>query len=116
MKTNKKANKLVAGLALAGLGVMSVFLQPTQARLSPFSAAGDTYKAKCAVCHGADGSGKTPAGQKLSVHDLRAPEVKKKSDAELLTIVSNGKNKMPGYEKTLGKDACSQLVAYIRSL
>jgi cytochrome c6 len=76
-----------------------------------------TYKAKCASCHGADGSGNTPAGKGLKCRDLRSAEVQGQSDAQLLAIVTKGKGKkMPGFEKTLGADTCKALVAYVRSL
>ena len=73
------------------------------------------YKAKCVSCHGADGSGNTPMGKKLGVHDFRSGEVQKLTDAELTEIISKGKNKMPGYEKSLKADEIKGLVAHIRS-
>lgn len=72
-----------------------------------------TYKAKCALCHGADGKGK---GGALKTGDLAAAEVQKLSDAELTEIIANGKNKMPGYGKSLKPDQIKDLVAYVRSL
>lgn len=75
-----------------------------------------TFKAKCAACHGADGSGNTPAGKGLKARDLRSAEVQGQSDAQLLAIVTKGKGKMPAFEKTLGTDTCKALVAYVRSL
>jgi mono/diheme cytochrome c family protein len=74
------------------------------------------YKAKCASCHGADGSGNTPAGKKTGAKDFKAAEVKGQSDAALLNVILKGKNKMPGYEKSLGADQCKALAAYCRSL
>jgi mono/diheme cytochrome c family protein len=73
------------------------------------------YKAKCVACHAADGSG-TPVGIKLGAHDLRSADVQKMSEAELTEIISNGKNKMPAYAKTLKPDDVKGLVAFIRSL
>jgi len=35
------------------------------------------YKSKCAICHGADGKGKTPTGKALHVRDLGSPEVQR---------------------------------------
>jgi mono/diheme cytochrome c family protein len=87
--------------------------------LSLITQAGDSaslYKTKCVACHAADGSGNTPAGKKLAAHDLRSAEVQKMSDADLTEIIAKGKNKMPGYEKTLKPDDIKGLVAYIRSL
>jgi len=74
-----------------------------------------TYKAKCVACHAPDGSG-TEAGKKLGAHDLRSSEAQNLSDADLTQIVAKGKNKMPGYEKTLKADEIKGLVAYIRTL
>jgi mono/diheme cytochrome c family protein len=80
------------------------------------SAGADTFKAKCAVCHGPDGSGNTPMGQKMKVHDLRSPDVQKQTDEELTTIITNGKPPMPAYGKTLTSADIHQLVAFLRSI
>ena len=74
------------------------------------------YKAKCASCHGADGSGNTPAGKSLKVGDLRSPEVQKMSDADLIAITTNGKGKMPAYGGKLSADQIKQVVAAIRAM
>lgn len=74
------------------------------------------YKAKCASCHAADGSGNTPAGKTLKVRDLRSPEVQKMSDAELIAATTNGKGKMPAYGSKLSADQIKQLVATIRAM
>lgn len=74
------------------------------------------YKAKCQVCHGADGKGDTPAGQKLGVKDFHSPEVARMSDAELIEAIQKGKGKMPGYEGKLTPDQIKALVKYVRSL
>jgi mono/diheme cytochrome c family protein len=79
-------------------------------------AAEKTYKAKCMACHGTDGSGNTPAGKKLGAHDFRSPDITKMSDVELMEILSKGKNKMPGYEKSLKEFEIKDLVAYVREL
>lgn len=75
-----------------------------------------TYSAKCALCHAADGSGNTPKGKELKMKDLRSPEVQKMTDAEMYKVIAKGKKKMPGYEASLGKQACNELVAYMREL
>lgn len=74
------------------------------------------WKAKCSSCHAADGSGATPAGKKLAVHDMRSPAVQQMKDAELVEITAKGKNKMPAYEKKLTEQQIKDLVAYIRTL
>ena len=76
--------------------------------------AADLYKAKCAMCHGADGSGNTPMGKKLEIQDLRAETTRSQSDAQLMEILENGKGKMPGQKGRLSKDEIKQLVAHVR--
>jgi mono/diheme cytochrome c family protein len=74
------------------------------------------YQTKCGVCHGADGRGKTPAGQKLGVRDFHSPEVARESDPEMFEITKHGKNKMPKYDGKLTDDQIKGLIKYIRSL
>ncbi|HTC93201.1 MAG TPA: cytochrome c [Terriglobales bacterium] len=74
------------------------------------------YKTKCQACHGADGTGNTPAGKKLGVKDIHSPEVAKMSDTELFDITKKGKDKMPSYDKKLTDDQIKDLVKYLRSL
>jgi mono/diheme cytochrome c family protein len=76
----------------------------------------DLYRANCASCHGADGSGNTPAGKQLGVRDLRSGEVRGMSDAQLRNVIANGKGKMPGFGKKLGGDQINQLVARVRQM
>ena len=78
--------------------------------------AATTYKAKCAMCHGADGSGNTPAGKAMKARDFASPEVQSETDAELTDIVTNGKNKMPAYKGKLTDDQIKGLIAYVRDL
>lgn len=88
--------------------------------LTDFAAAQDTpealYKAKCAVCHAADGSGNTPAGKKMEVQDFKAPDVAKLSDQVLFDITKKGKGKMPAYDGKLTDAQINDLVKYIRDL
>jgi mono/diheme cytochrome c family protein len=74
------------------------------------------YKAKCAMCHGADGSGMTPMGKSMKLRDLRSPEVQKQSDAELTKITADGKGKMPAYKGKLTDAEISAVVAPLRAL
>jgi cytochrome c6 len=92
------------------LAIMFVFGTSVRA-----DGAGD-FKAKCAACHGADGTGSTATGKALKVRDLASPDVQSQSDAQLTEIVTNGKNKMPAYKGKLTDDQIKGLVAYIRGL
>ncbi|MEY2411811.1 MAG: cytochrome c6 [Acidobacteriaceae bacterium] len=75
------------------------------------------FKAKCSLCHGADGSGNTSVGKKMSAPDLRTADVQKQSDKQLAEYIANGKGKkMPPFKNSLKEDQIEQLVAYIREL
>ncbi|MGH9494219.1 MAG: c-type cytochrome [Candidatus Sulfotelmatobacter sp.] len=74
------------------------------------------YKAKCAMCHGADGKGNTPAGKNMGAHDFTSADVKKESDADLIAITSKGKNKMPAYGAKLSEAEIKDVIAYVRQL
>jgi len=73
------------------------------------------YKAKCAGCHAADGSG-SAIGKKLGTHDFHSPDVQNQSDEQLSDAIAKGKNKMPGYAKTLKPEDIKDLTAYVRAL
>ncbi len=70
-----------------------------------------TYKAKCAMCHGADGK-----GGKMGTRDFGSAEVKAETDAQLTDIINKGKGKMPSYNGKLKDSEIKDLVTYIRSL
>ena len=78
-------------------------------------ASGALYKSKCAACHGADGTA-SATGKKMGAHDFTTADVQGMSDAELSTVITNGKNKMPAYGKSLKVEDITGLVAYIRTL
>lgn len=95
------------------LGVsFGVLALPADARAD----GGALFKAKCAACHGADGKGDTGMGRMNKIRDLGSDDVQKQSDEELAKIISDGKNKMPAYGKSLKADEVKQLVTFIRSL
>jgi mono/diheme cytochrome c family protein len=83
---------------------------------SAMAAPADTYKAKCAMCHGADGKGDTAMGKKYNLKDLASADVQGKSDAQLTEIITKGKDKMPAYSGKLSDDEIKGLVGYIRTL
>jgi cytochrome c6 len=81
-----------------------------------YAADNAVFAAKCAMCHGADGQGKTPMGTKFNIKNLASPEVQKQSATELSQVITKGKNKMPAYEGKLTKDEIAQLATYVRGL
>lgn len=93
-------------VALLACGVTAAFSSPAFA-----DDAAATYKAKCAMCHGADGK-----GGKMGTRDFASAEVKAETDAQLTDIITKGKGKMPSYSGKLKDTEIKDLVTYIRSL
>jgi cytochrome c6 len=75
-----------------------------------------TYKAKCQMCHAADGSGNTPAGKSLKAVPLNSPDLIKASVEQLIAATTNGKGKMPAYGTKLSAANIKDTIAYIRTL
>ena len=96
----------MVAVLVAGVGILSTTASADDAA---------TFKAKCAMCHGADGKG-SAVGQKMGVHDFTSADVQKMSDAELTDVITKGKNKMPAYAGKLQESDIKGLVAYIRQL
>ncbi|HXU14863.1 MAG TPA: cytochrome c [Terriglobales bacterium] len=98
--------------------MFAVLVMSLSLLISPAAAqdATATYKAKCAMCHGADGKGATPAGKSMGAHDFSSPDVQKQSDVDLEQIIAKGKNKMPSYANKLKPAEIKDLVAYVRKL
>jgi cytochrome c6 len=96
------------GVAIALVAGSSILSSPAKADVASAEA---TFKAKCAACHGADGKGK----EMMKTRDLGSADVQKQTDADLTTIITKGKGKMPAYG-TLTPDQVKDLVTYIRSL
>lgn len=78
------------------------------------------YEMDCALCHGDTGNGKTDVAKEMSlvIPDWTDPKtLTGKSDADLFSIIRNGKDKMPAEGAGRAKDdEVNGLVAYIRTL
>ena len=74
------------------------------------------FTSKCALCHGADGTGNTAVGKNLKIKNLNSPEVQNLSDADLKAVITTGKNKMPPFKGKLTDAQIDQVLAYIREL
>ena len=97
----------IAILCLAASVVTTAFAQGSGA---------DTYKAQCALCHGDDGLAATPVGKAFKAASFKDPAVVKTPDAALITIVKNGKDKMPSFSAKLTDAQIKAVVGYIRTL
>lgn len=108
----QKTTIRIAGTTVAVVVAATTFLSlPAKADTA---AAEGTYKAKCAMCHGADGKGETATGKTLKVKDFASEEVQKMSDADLADAIAKGKGKMPPF-KSLSAEQVKDLIAYLRS-
>jgi mono/diheme cytochrome c family protein len=97
--------KFVAAMSLAAL---------TMAGTMAFAAGADDYKAKCAMCHGADGTG--AMAKKMGSKDLNSAEVKGMSEADIAKIITDGKGKMTGFKGKLSDDQIKGVAAYVKTL
>ena len=90
------------------------------------AAAGDAakgkaiFQSKCVPCHGPEGKGAGPLGQKLKrpAGNFTSDESKKKSEAELLDVIQNGKPKtsMVAWSKQLNEGEIQDVLAYVVTL
>ncbi len=79
-------------------------------------AGADTYKAKCLMCHAADGSGSTPAGKSMGAIPFTSAALVKASDSDLIAATTNGKGKMPAYKAQLTAPQIAAVIVYLRTL
>jgi mono/diheme cytochrome c family protein len=105
---------LIVGLLVPA--AVPVAAGPVPAQSADTAAGLGVFKAKCASCHGSDGSGNTAVGKSLKTADLRTPEVQKKSDADLTQSIQEGKGNMPAFKSMLSDDEIHAVLAYVRTL
>ena len=99
--------RIAVALMLAALFAAPSFAQAPGA---------DTYKFKCAMCHGQDGLAASPMAKNLKVLSFKDPAMVKASDAQFIASTKNGKNKMPAYAGKLTDAQIKDVVAFIRTL
>jgi mono/diheme cytochrome c family protein len=109
-KAIMKISKLVILIVMIALALFLI--------LPNLSWAGDDgatfYKAKCAMCHGADLAGKPAA----KIPSLVGDDAKKASDADLTDMIANGgkdKKAMHAFaNKGVTPDQVKMVIAYVR--
>ena len=78
------------------------------------------YDLDCALCHGANGDGKTDLGKDMQLTMLDWTDPKSlagMSDQQLFDAIRKGKGKMPGEDEARAKnDDVKNLVIYIRKM
>ncbi len=92
---------------LAGLMVSPAVAQDSGAEI---------YKSKCQECHGEDGQSHTFKGKMSGAANLVDPKVVQAPDADLVTVVKDGKKHMPAFAKKLTDEQIASVVAYVRTL
>jgi mono/diheme cytochrome c family protein len=95
-------------LALAGISLIATHTARAQGA--------DTFKAKCAMCHSADGKASGSMGKTMNIPSFKSEALIKASDADLFAATKNGKGKMPAYAGKLTDPQIKEVVAYIRTL
>lgn len=71
----------------------------------------ELYTKRCAGCHGPDGAGKTTMGQKMGVPSLVGTKL---SAAELATVISDGRKKMPAYKEKMAADEVKAVAEFVK--
>ena len=103
------SRRIYAGIATLSFVIGSITLHAQ-------ASGADTYKAKCQMCHGADGLGATPAGKSMKAIPFTDPQITSKSDADLIAATTNGKGKMPAYKGKLSDPEIKATIDYIHTL
>jgi mono/diheme cytochrome c family protein len=110
VKRVRKAQSL--SLAICALGMMVGLSSRAWCADNPGEA---TFKAKCILCHGEDGTGNTPLGKQLQAANLHSPDVQKRTNAELHKIVHDGQTNMPAFAEQLSDEEITQVIKYVRT-
>lgn len=79
----------------------------------------DRYEQYCAVCHGPQGLGDGAMAKATNppATRLTAPDVRKKTDQDLLAVIADGRGGiMPAWRGILTEQELLDVVAYVRSL
>lgn len=115
MKKHRWTVRLLMGLAIGSFSALVVWAADTgdPAKGKP------RYEQYCAVCHGPRGLGDGPMAKATSppASRLSSPEVRSKSDQELLKIIADGKDAtMPAWRGLLNDQELLDVLAYVRKL
>lgn len=76
----------------------------------------DVYMHKCKACHGEDGQGNAGMAKllKTTITPMDSDEVQNKTDAEIKTIVTQGKDKMKPV-KDISDTDIANVIAFVRT-
>ena len=71
------------------------------------------FAANCKACHGADGLKAMPG---MGVKPLNSPDIKAKTEAQLITVVTKGEGKMPAFGSKMSADDIKAAVSFVKSI
>jgi mono/diheme cytochrome c family protein len=74
----------------------------------------EIFTANCAKCHGTDGRAKTAKGKRLHATDFTTDW--NTDETRGIHIITNGKDDMPSFKKTLSPDEIRSVFHYVVSL
>lgn len=102
--------------------VLSVALLVAGAVSAGAAEAKALWQKDCAMCHGADGKGKTRMGERFGIKDYTSAKVQESMKDEEMTkaikqgVKKDGHTRMKAFGNQLSDDEIKSLVKYIRSL
>jgi mono/diheme cytochrome c family protein len=99
--------KIKTGVMLAALMAASTITAFAQ------GSGADTYKAKCLMCHAADGTASGPAGKAMNVPSFKASKL---SEAAMIAETKAGKGKMPAFAGKLTDAQIKDVIGYVKTL
>jgi cytochrome c6 len=73
------------------------------------------YKAKCQSCHGAQGVPNPGIAKNMGVKPANDPSVKAHTAAQMITLTTDGKGKMPAFKGKLTDAQIKDSVEYFRT-
>ena len=110
-----KLSMVLFAIMIFAIGFSAAAFSQTDGSSTQDKSGKEIFTHKCETCHGGDGAG-TSVGKSLKVADLRSVLVQKKSDADLLHVISEGKNSMPAFGNDLSSEEVKAMVSYVRTL
>jgi len=76
----------------------------------------DTYKAKCAMCHGADGLATSTMAKNMKILSFKDPAMVKAPNAQLIASTKKRQRHNERLQRKLTDDQIKDVISYIRTL
>ncbi len=102
------SSKALTGLTLAAALLGAAYVSFAQ------SNGAAVYKTKCSMCHGLQGTPNPGIAKNMGTRAASDPAVKAMSQAQMITITTDGKGKMPAFKSKLTAAQIKDSVDYFR--